>query len=119
MKPENKAKQKLNKKPEQNSTAKTKPNLRVQGKLVSDISTLRDFLAKKSLDRAARVKGKDDASHSVRQNSIPQRDQINTVGEHSRKPNQIIEGLETHAAKGTTVRRVTDVIGRNKPEGCD
>ena len=119
MKPENKSKQKLNKKPDQNSTAKTKPNLRVQGKLVSDISTLRDFLAKNSLERAAREKGKDDASHSMRSDDTSQRDQITTPGEPTQKPNQVIEGLETSAAKGNTVKGVTDIIGRNKPEGCD
>ena len=119
MKPENKSKQKLNKKPDQNSTAKTKPNLRVQGKLVSDISTLRDFLAKKSLEHAAREKGKGNASRSMQSDTISQRDRITTLGEPTQKPNQVIEGLEMNAAKGNTVKGVTDIIGRNKPEGCD
>ena len=117
--PEKKSQQKLNRKPERDSTARPKPNLRVQGKPVSDINTLRDFLAKKQLERAARVKIKEDASHSKRPIETTQRDQHTIPGEQSEKPNQIIEGLELNAAKGNTVRRVTSFIGWNKPEGCD
>ena len=117
--PEKKIKQKVNRKPEHVSTAKPKPNIIVQGKQVSDINTLRDFLAKKLLERAAREKLKDDASHSMRPIETTQRDQHTIPGEQSQKPNQTNKGLEMNAAKGNTVRRVTSFIGRNKPEGCD
>ena len=117
--PEKKSQQKLNRKPEHDSTARHKPNLKVQGKPVSDINTLRDFLAKKQLERAARAKIKEDASHSKRLIETTQRDQPTIPGEQLGKPNQITEGLEFNAAKGNTVRGVTSFIGWNKPEGCD
>ena len=112
-----KQKQKLNNKPELNKNAKPKPNLTVKGKQISDIGTLRDFLAKKQLERAARV-GNEDASHLKRSANFLQRDQPTTPGEPTPLPNQIEKGLEIDAAKGNTVSKVTNLIGQNKPEGC-
>ena len=112
-----KQKQKLNNKPELNKNAKPKPNLTVKGKQISDIGTLRDFLAKKQLERAARV-GNKDASHQKRSENILQRDQPTTSGEPTPLPNQTQKGLEIDAAKGNTVSKVTNLIGQNKSEGC-
>ena len=94
-----KQKQKLNNKPELNKNAKPKPNLTVKGKQISDIGTLRDFLAKKQLERAARV-GNKDASHQKRSENILQRDQPTTSGEPTPLPNQIENGTRNGRCQG-------------------
>ena len=109
---------KLNEKPKKETNeAKAKPNLnlRVKGKQISDIETLRDFLAKKKLERATKSMGGADASHTQRRFQLNERDQPIIQGEKTQEK----EGLEFDAAKGTTVSSMTDVIGQNKPRGCD
>ena len=103
-------------KPELDKKAKAKPNskLRIQGKQISDIETLRDFLAKKKLERAERGANKVEACHTARSNQIIQRDKPSNTGEPEREPNQMKRGLEI-AAKGTTAVDVTVFIGQNKP----
>ena len=92
-------KQKLNNKPELNKIVKPKPNLTVKGKQISDIGTLRDFLAKKQLERAARV-GNKDASHQKRSEIIIQRDQPTISGEPEPLPNQIENGTRNGRCQG-------------------
>ena len=53
-------------KPELTKKAKPNSKLRVQGKQISDIETLRDFLAKKKLERAERGAITAEASHTAR-----------------------------------------------------
>ena len=110
---------KLNNKPKETKKAKPKPkpnlNLKVKGKQISDIETLRDFLAKKKLERATKSMGGADASHTQRRFQLNERDQPIIQGEKTQEK----EGLEFDAAKGTTVSSMTDVIGQNKPRGCD
>ena len=102
-------------KPKQYKQAKPNPNIKVKGKQISDLGTLRDFLAKKKLERAERGFQKIDASHSQRSSFVQSRDQPNKIGESVKPPNQTKEGLE-FAAKGNTVCAVTSIIGQNNPD---
>ena len=80
--------------------------LRVQGKQISDIETLRDFLAKKKLERAEKgklINNTIGASHTARSAEIIQRDKPTDTGEPGLAPNQMKQGLEI-AAKGDTVK---------------
>ena len=102
----NKTTRTTNSKTTQNKNKQAMPNskLRVQGKQISDIETLRDFLAKKKLERAEKGKLSNntiEASHTARSAEIKQRDKPTTTGE----PALISEkqGLEI-AAKGDTVK---------------
>ena len=99
--------------------AKPKLNLKIQGEQISDLKTLKDFLAKKKMERAATSKGGDGASHMQRRVQNSQRDQPTIQGEAIQEPNQIKMGLESDAAKGNTVLNMTNIIGQNKPSGCD
>ena len=100
-------------KPELTKKAKPNSKLRVQGKQISDIETLRDFLAKKKLERAERGAITAEASHTARSYEIKTRDKPTNTGEPEPEPNQMKKGLEI-AAKGTTALDVTDSIGQNK-----
>ena len=96
-------------------TKKAKPNskLKVKGKQISYIETLRDFLAKKKLERAERGAITIEASHTARSQEIKQRNKPINTGEPEHEPNQIKQGLKI-AAKGNTVSNVTIFIGQNK-----
>ena len=100
-------------KPELTKKAKPNSKLRVQGKQISDIETLRDFLAKKKLECAERGAITAEASHTARSYEIKQRDKPTNTGEPEHEPNQMKKGLEI-AARGTTALDVTDSIGQNK-----
>ena len=102
-------------KPKQDKQAKPNSKITVKGKQISDLGTLRDFLARKKLERAERGIQKIDASHSQRSSFIQSRDQPTNTGESEKPPNQTIEGLES-AARGTTVSEVTSIIGQNNPD---
>ena len=99
--------------------AKPKLNLKIQGEQISDLKTLKDFLAKKKMERAAISKGGDDACHMQRRVQFSQRSQPIIQGEPVQEPNQIKKGLESDAAKGNTVSNMTNGIPQNKPSGCD
>ena len=90
---------------EQKKRAKPNSKLSGKGKQISDIETLRDFLAKKKLERAERGKFANiaiEASHTVRSEINNQRDQPTNIGEPGLAPHREKEGLEM-AAKGDTV----------------
>ena len=106
---------KQDEKPNLNKPAKPNSRITVKGKQISDLGTLRDFLAKKQLERAERGAQKIDASHSLRSSFVKSRDQPNNTGESEKPPNQTQEGLE-FAAKGNTVYAVTTIIGQNNPD---
>ena len=99
----------------QDKQAKPNSKITVKGKQISDLGTLRDFLARKKLERAERGIQKIDASHSQRPSFIQSRDQPNNTGESEKPPNQTKEGLES-AARGNTVYAVTSIIGQNNPD---
>ena len=99
----------------QDKQAKPNSKITVKGKQISDLGTLRDFLARKKLERAERGIQKTDASHSQRPSFIQSRDQPTNTGESEKPPNQTTEGLES-AARGTTVSEVTSIIGQNNPD---
>ena len=63
-----------------NLKARPKLNLNVKGNQISDIGMLRDFLARKKLERAARGNGNDAASHTQRYSEILLRNQPTTSG---------------------------------------
>ena len=118
-------KENVNMKPDDNNTGlkpilnKTaNPNskqLKVKGKPISDIETLRDFLTKKKLERAEKGIATNNANHTQRSQNFLQRDQptADTV-----EPERIKRGLEIDA-KGDTVSDVTITIGQNKLKRCD
>ena len=94
-------------KPNMNKIAKPNSRITVKGKHISDLGSLRDFLTKKSLERAERGAKNIDASHSLRTILAKSRDQPNSTGESEKPPNQIQEGLES-AAKGEYSLRSDD-----------
>ena len=110
---------KTNPEPSMNKTTKPKLNstskLKVQGKQISDIDMLRDFLTRKKLERAERGIAKNIASHTHNSQSALQRDQP-TADTGDTEPEK--QGLE-FAAKGNPVLDVTPSIGQNKLKRCD
>ena len=77
-----------NEKPKLNKQAKPNSNIKVKGKQISDIRTLRDFLAKKKLEHATRGFQTNDASHTQRSRIVSSRDQPTDTGESTKLPNK-------------------------------
>ena len=77
-----------NEKPKLNKQAKPNSNIIVKGKQISDIITLRDFLAKKKLEHATRGFQTNDTSHTQRSRIVSSRDQPTDTGESTKLPNK-------------------------------